>query len=260
MTAAVGSLRKGAFIRAIIALSLIICVELGAHFFLDVGGSGARVASLATSPDFLHLKAQTGVSDDELKSVGEDNPQPPGLSITYLVLIDGMLLFTIVIMLLNIIGPKQTVGRLQGIAGIIAMFLLIIAGIIMAIIALIKLIIMVSLFLAAPFGTLAYLVLFGNFDTGGATAILALIMFLKLVFCIQLVWGQQGFLKMKGLIALIATSLLLTFIIGFAYGLVPFVLISIIDALVALVIAIVAIIWALVLLIGGIVGAVRAIA
>lgn len=260
MTAAAGALRKGAFARAVIALSLIICVEVGAHFVPDVGGGARRVTSLASSPDFLRLQDQTGASDDELRSVGEDNPQPPGLSITYLALIDGILLFTIVIMLLNLVGPRQAVGRLQGVAGIIAMIVLIIAAILMAIIALIKLIVMVSLFLAAPFGTLAYLVLYGTFDTGAATVLLAILMTLKLVFCVQLVWGQQRFLQMKGLVALIATSLLLTLVIGFAYGLVPVVLVSIIDALVALIIAIVAIVWALVLVVGGLIGAVRAIA
>ena len=259
MPAVVESLRKGPFIRALIALVLVLCVELGAHFLLTVPTS-ERVQSLATNPDFLRLQLETGVDPAQVASVSADNPQPPGLAIPYLALIDGLLLLAMIIMVLNLIGPKQAVGRTQGIVSVILMILLILGSIVLAIIALVKLVLMVTLFISAPFGTLAYLALFGSFDTGGAGVALALIMALKVAFCIQLVWGQQRFLQMKGFVALVATSLLLTFAIGFLYGLVPFVLVSIIDALAALVIAIVAIIWALVLLVGGIIGAVRAIA
>jgi hypothetical protein len=260
MPAVIEKLRKGAFVRAIIALVLIVCIEVGAHFFLHVGPSPQRVQSLTDNVDFLKLKLKTGASDADISSVSADNPQPPGLAISYLALVDGLLLFTMAIMVLNMIAPKQTVGRLQGIVSLILMIFVILGGILLAIIALVKLILMVTLFVSAPFGTLAYLVLFGNFNTGGASATLAAIMALKLVFCVQIVMGQQRFLQMKGFVALVVTSLVCTVIIGFLQGIVPSILVSITDALAALIVAVIAIIWALFLLVGAIIGTVRAIA
>ncbi|MCW2604785.1 MAG: hypothetical protein JWN61_2920 [Pseudonocardiales bacterium] len=260
MPAAAEKLRKGGFIRAIIALLLAFCVEIGATFFLDSGSATERVQSLAGNPDFLKLQAQTGADPSEIASVSAHNPQPPGLAISYLALIDGLLLLMLAIMVLNILISQQTVGRLQGIVTLILMIFLIIACIVLAIFALIKLVLMVTLFISAPFGTLAYLVLFGNFDTGGATFALAAIMALKLTFCLQLVLGQQRFLALKGFVALIATSLLCTLLVGFLHGIVPSVLTSITDALAALIIAIIALIWAIVLLVGAAIGTVKAIA
>lgn len=260
MPAVTEKLRKGAFIRALIALVLAFCVEIGATFFLDSGSAGDRVRSLAGNPDFLKLQQETGADPAELASVSADNPQPPGLAISYLALIDGLLLLMLAIMVLNIVASQQAVGRLQGIVTLVLMIFLIIASILLAILALVKLVMMVTLFISAPFGTLAYLVLFGNFDTGGATIALAAIMALKLVFCLQLVMGQQRFLALKGFVALVATSLVCTLLVGFLHGIVPSVLTSITDALAALLIAIVALIWSIVLLIGAVIGTVKAIA
>lgn len=260
MPALAEKLRKGAFIRALIALVLAFCVEIGATFFLDAGSAADRVKSLAGNADFLKLQQQTGADPAELASVSADNPQPPGLAISYLALIDGLLLLLLVIMVLNIVASQQAVGRLQGIVTLILMILMIIASIVLAIIALVKLLLMVTLFISAPFGTLAYLVLFGNFDTSGATFALATILALKLVFCLQLVMGQQRFLALKGFVALVATSLVCTLLVGFLHGIVPSVLTSITDAIAALIIAIVALIWSIVLLIGAVIGTVKAIA
>lgn len=258
--AAVETLRKGAFVRAAIALALAFCVEIGARFFLDSGSAGERVGSLARNPDFLALRLRTGADPGELASVSADNPQPPGLAISYLALIDGLLLLMLTLMMLNIVASQQAVGRLQGIVTLVLMIFLIIGCILLAILALVKLILMVTLFVSAPFGTLAYLVLFGNFDATGATIALAAIMALKLVFCLQLVIGQQRFLALKGFVALIATSLLCTLLVGFLHGIVPSVLTSITDAVAALIIAIVALVWAIVLLVGAIIGTVKAVA
>lgn len=260
MPAVAEKLRKGAFVRASIALVLAFCIEIGATLFLDSGSAADRVASLAGSPDFLKLLDETGADPAEILSVSADNPQPPGLAISYLALIDAVLLLMLAIMALNILASQQMVGRLQGIVTLVLMIVLIIVSIVLAILALVKLLVMVTLFVSAPFGTLAYLVLYGSFDSGGATFALAAIMALKLVFCLQLVLGQQRFLALKGFVALVATSLVCTLLVGFLHGIVPSVLTSITDAIAAIIIAVVAIIWAIVLLIGSIIGTVKAIA
>ena len=111
---------------------------------------------------------------------------------------------------------------------------------------------MVTLLLAFPFGTIAYLIIWGSFPRGEAAAVLALLMFLKLVFAGTLVAAQPRFVQNKGLVALVLTSLVANVVVAFLHALVPGVLVSILDAVAAIVVAIVAIVWAIVLLIGSI--------
>jgi hypothetical protein len=247
--AVVEKLRKKAFGYAIIAIALIVIIELGAYFALRAGNH-----SIATSADLARLVAGKNIDTGQIN--GE---QPPGLGIPYLALVDGLLLFTMLVMVLGMTPVKDKVARLQGIATLILMILFILGSVVLGLAALGKLVAMVSLFVSAPFGTITYLVLFGNFDTTGASVALALVMALKLFFCVQLVLGQQRFLQMKGLVALVLTSLLCTFIVGLLHGLVPSVLVSITDAIAAVILAVVAIIWALVLLVGSVVAVVRAV-
>ena len=118
---------------------------------------------------------------------------------------------------------------------------------------------MVTLFLSVPFGTIAYLALWGFFPTGTAATILSISMFLKLVFIILLVLGHQRFLQNKGLVGIIITTLLCCFIIGFLQSFVPGVLVSITDRVGAIVAVILVIVWGIFLLIGGIISVVKAI-
>ena len=99
--------------------------------------------------------------------------------------------------------------------------------------------------LVDPFGTIAYLIIFGNFDRSGAAIALSLIMTLKLFFAGCLVLAHQRFLQNRGLVVLILTSLLATLIIGFLHGLVPAFLVSITDAIAAIVVGILALVWAI---------------
>ena len=112
--------------------------------------------------------------------------------------------------------------------------------------------IMVSLFLAVPFGTLVYLALWGFFPVGKSAAILGLVLFLKLVFGALLVLAQPRFLQNKGLVLLVGTTLLCTVVLAFLHGFVPVILVSIVDDIAALIFAIIAIIWGIILLIGSI--------
>ena len=115
-------------------------------------------------------------------------------------LVDGVLLYTVGLMGLALVVPP-THGRVQGVATLIGSIVLIIVAFILGLLALIELLVMVSLFFAAPFGTIAYLAIWGFFPRGEAAAILSLLLLLKLAVCGFLVLAQQAFLKQKGLVA-----------------------------------------------------------
>jgi hypothetical protein len=122
----------------------------------------------------------------------------------------------------------------------------------------VELTVLVSLFLAAPFGTLAYLAVWGFFPVGEAAVLLGLVLLLKLVWAGLLVLAQPRFLQNKGLVLLMLTTLLCTVLLEFLHRLVPGILVSITDDVGALVFAVVAIVWSLVLLIGSIPAIVKA--
>ena len=187
-----------------------------------------------------------GPSGDELAT--------PGLGIPYLALVDGVLLFRIVMWGLaagNII-PAPILGKISGIASLIVMFLLVLACIGLVILAFVLLTMMVTLLLSPPFGTIAYFAAFADFDIGPARITLGFLMMLKIALVILLLLAQQTFLANKTFLALLATALLANVIVSFLHGFLPSFLASILDALAAIVVGILAAIWALIVLIGSI--------
>lgn len=226
-------LRKPFLLVAIILFALVVLVELGSS--LIIGGGSAE-------------DAITSQEDMAITVTGEVD-EPPGRAITYLALVDGILLYTVVLIGLSLLVPEKLLARAQGVLTLIGSIILIIVGIILVIIAFIELLVMVSLFFAFPFGTAAYLALWGFFPRGDAAVLLSLLMFLKLAGCVFLVLAQQRFLQMKGLVLLVLTSLVCNIIVAFLHGLVPIILVSIFDNIAALVVGIIAIIWAIVLLV-----------
>jgi hypothetical protein len=226
-------LRKPFLLVAIILFALVVLVELGSS--LIIGGGPAE-------------DAITSQEDMAITVTGEVD-EPPGRAITYLALVDGILLYTVVLIGLSLLVPEKLLARAQGVLTLIGSIILIIVGIILVIIAFIELLVMVSLFFAFPFGTAAYLALWGFFPRGDAAVLLSLLMFLKLAGCVFLVLAQQRFLQMKGLVLLVLTSLVCNIIVAFLHGLVPIILVSIFDNIAALVVGIIAIIWAIVLLV-----------
>jgi hypothetical protein len=185
--------------------------------------------------------------------------KPPGIAIRDMALLDGLLIFTVLLMGMPLLFPEGIFGRVQGVLTLIVSILIILAGFGLAIAAFVKLMIMVSLFTAAPFGTLAYLAMWGFFNRGGATAALSLLMLLKVVFAVLLILAQQRFLQNKGLVLIIVTSLVANIIVSFLHGFVPGILVSITDAIAAIVVLVLAIIWGIFLLIASIPAIVKAV-
>ncbi len=219
------SLRKPLFLAALVFILLAVLVEVSSVGFL---GPAAAAAS-----EFEAL-------------------QSPGLGIGYLALVDGILLFSIGLMALGLVIPARIQGRLQGIVNFIFFLLLLLAAIGLIFLAILLLTMMVTLLLAVPFGTIAYMAAFADFNVGAARATLGTIMTLKLAFAVCLVLSNPRFLEVKGLMLLVMLSLLANVIVSFLHGLGPSFIVSILDAVAAIVVGIIGAIWALVSLVGSI--------
>lgn len=180
------------------------------------------------------------------------------LGIPSLWLIDVSLLWTVVLFSVALVVDKNLVSRLQGVATLILSIVVIFAGLKVLIESFVLLMVMLAL-VGSFFGIIVYLALFGNFDTASASVVLGTATFLKLAFLVLLVLAQQRFLQSKGLVLLVAISLLCDLLLNLLHGLVPGFLVSITDAVGAIVVAIIAIIYAIFQAVWAIVAIVRAI-
>lgn len=231
-------IRAPFLVLAVIVMALVVLIELGSS---QVIGGGSRLADLGAQAEELDVEVDASNVEE-----------PPGRGITYLALIDVVVLYTLALMGASLVVPERLMGRVQGVVTLVGSIVLIIVGLIMAIVALVELLVMIALFTAAPFGTIAYLALWGFFPRGDAAAVLSLILFLKFVALGCLVLAHQRFLRFKRLLVLIGTSLVCNLLVAFLHGLMPIILVAILDNIAAIIVAIVAIIWAIVLLIGSI--------
>lgn len=217
-------LRRPLFLLAVAALTLVVLIEIGSAV-LHATATAAR----------------------------------PGYGISFLVGIDGLLLYSLILMTISMLVSRELTGRLQGLVGVILSFL---AGIallaaILSVFALLQ--VMIGLLLAPIFGTIAYFALFGTFNVSGAAATLMLLLVLKMFFAICLIFAHPRFLQNKSLVTLVLLSLLCTFLVSFLQSFPPGFLVSITDAVAALVIGIIALIWVVVLFFGSVVATVKAV-
>jgi hypothetical protein len=245
-------LRTSLFVVALALLALAVIIEVAGPSVLPapevsrtvlerkVGEFAAEGMDVDTSPAAI----------DELMRAARD--RPPGMAIRWLGLLDAQLLFIVLLVGAALVVPERVHGRVQGVATLIFSFLVTLGGIALVLLALLALLLMIALFTAVPFGTIAYFAMFGFFNRPGSTAMLSAIMLLKLGFAVCLVLAHPRFLQNRGLVLLILTSLLATVIVSFLHGIVPIFLVSITDALAAVIVGIIAVIWALVILIGSI--------
>lgn len=182
----------------------------------------------------------------------------PGYGIRYMAILDGLLLFTILLIGAPLLIPERIHGRTQGVVTLIFSLSTLVGAVVMIIIAFKLLTLMVSLFMAIPFGTAIYLDTYSKFPKASAAAILSLTMTFKLAFAVLLILAHQRFIENKGLVTLTLTSLLANVLISFLHGLFPVFLVSITDDIGALIVAVLAAIWALIYLIGSIPAIVKA--
>ncbi|HLM43721.1 MAG TPA: hypothetical protein VK458_07625, partial [Myxococcaceae bacterium] len=150
-------LRKPLFIAALVALGLCVLVELGASLVLP--------RPVASPADLQASLQSEGVEDEvdlqELLSVQKDNPPTPGMGIAYLALVDGLFLLTLGLMGASLLIPERVHGQVQGVVSLVGAIIALLAGIAMLLAAIGLLLLMVSLLTAVPFGTIAYLAVWG---------------------------------------------------------------------------------------------------
>lgn len=253
-------LRIPFFALALLIMVVIVALEAGAVTATQVAGrlppflrGGQPGAPLARAIQAFTPEQQAELDRLRSEKAGEIAGLPEdieGFAIPYLRLLDVILLFTLALMALGILIPDYVQGKIQGCITVIFVILLILAAIVAIFVALAKLMVMVSLLLSFPFGTLAYLIIYGSFPRGASNAVLSLLFMLKFAFVIVLLLAHQRFVENKGLVIFIIASFVANIIIGFLYGLVPGFLVSITDAIAAIVVGIIAIILALILGIG----------
>lgn len=216
------TLRRPFFLGAVLCLLLVVLIELGQSFLL----AGGQVR--------------------------------PGFGVRALALVDGVLLYSVLLMGLALVVPERLQGRVQGVVTLLLSLLLLLAVILLGLTAFVALTVMLGLLLSF-FGFPVYLGLFGHFDRAGAAATLAVLMTLKLGFAVLLVLSQPRFLHNRSLVLLTLTSVVSGLLLAWLHALVPGLLVSVTDAIGGVVIAILAFIWGLLLLIGGAVSTVKSI-
>src|SRR5215831_9757289 len=173
------SMRKPFFIVALIAIFLAVFVEVGSLAIL--GHASANSANTF------------GVS-------------PTGKAIPAMAFLDGLIFFATLIIGIALLIPERVQSKVQGIVTLIFSILLVLGCIAVIFADIALLILMVSLLMSVPFGTIAYFAIWADFHTPEARAALSMIMTLKIVFAIFLVLAQQRFLQNKGLVLIIITS------------------------------------------------------
>lgn len=253
------SLRKPFLVAAVLVVLVAFLSCLGSSLVTGPPPFADRVNQTLSNPQTIALLDRFDIiTDDARASLADTRPEnPPGMGIPALALIEGLLLLVLLITAAPLLIGERVTGVLTGGVSIIGGLVVLLAAIATAIVSFTALMLMVSLLLSVPFGTMAYLAIFGSFDTGGAGVFTSLVLGLTLACLVLLAVAQQRFLTGKGLMLLLATAALLTFVTSLLHSIVPGFLVSITDALAALITAIVSAIWALLVLIWGIVAAVR---
>jgi hypothetical protein len=254
---AIADLRRIPLFLAALCAALTVALELGSDWLTSaVPVTEAQVAQLvdaelARQDDADEIDRDALVA--EMVAVQRAS-EPPGLALRSLALLDGILLLEALLLVCGLFLRERPQALLQVVAHGVFGLALILAGLVALLATLTLLLLMVSLFLAAPFGTLAYLASWGFFDRGGASLVLGALLLLKLGHGLGLFLAQPRFLRNKGVVLLVLSSLLANLVIAFLHGFVPLPVVSIADALAALVVLILGLIWAVVLFVFALVG------
>jgi hypothetical protein len=252
------ALRKPFFIAACVLIVLTVLVELGSG--LALRAKAASTANLLTQAGKVSGMAEHMDKIDPSTLGDLQQRKPPGVGIPFLAFLDGLIVFSVGLMGAQFVLGERLQGRLQGILSLIVSILVLLAVITLIFLTLAKVLLMIGLFLSVPFGTLAYLAVWGFFNTGAAKAALGLLLALKLAFAVCLVLAHQRFLQNKGLVLILLTSLLANLIVSFLHALVPSILVSITDGIAGIIVLILAAIWAICLLVGAVISVIKAIA
>jgi hypothetical protein len=253
-----GELRKPFFLGAVALILIAVAIELGSTWFLGAGKAkaGNLTTSVLDDPTFSDYKNE--ISSEDLAKLNKGTP--PGRAIPAMAVLDGLVLFTVLLMGAPLLIPERIFARVQGIATLVVSLLALTGSITGIFLTFSLVILMIVLFTAFPFGTIVYLIIYGFFDRIGGNVTLSLLMMLKLGFGACLILAHPRFLQNKGLMLLILTSLAANIIISFLHAMVPIPLVSITDGIAAIVVFVLVVAWASFLLAGSVVAIVKAVA
>jgi hypothetical protein len=252
-----GELRKPFFIAAVALILIAVAVEVGATWFL--GGVRAKaddLTSVLNDPALADHKSEINPAD--LQKLNEGTP--PGRAIPAMAVLDGLVLFTVLLMGAPMFIPERIFAKVQGIATLVASLIALTGSIAGIFLTFSLVMLMVALFTAFPFGTIVYLIIYGFFDRTGANVTLSLLILLKVAFAACLILAHQRFIQNKGLVLIVLTSLAANIIISFSHAMVPRPLVSITDAIAAILVFVLVVLWAVFFLVGSIVAVVKAVA
>jgi hypothetical protein len=251
------AIRKPFLFLSAILLVFAVLVEIGATILVQ-----PPKVPRSLPPDViadLGPNAPEAIAQfDKTRSAMSRSAEPPGFAIQALARIDVLLLLTIGLMALSLVIGNALQGRTQGIISLVVGVLVFLSAFKALFATLIELMIRVTLLLATPFGTIAYLAMYSFFDRSGAAAILGLSWLLKLGAAVCLLLAHQRFLRQYGLLLLLITSFLGSFLVTFLHALPPRVLVSITDPIAAIVNDILALIWAVVTIVFGLIATIKA--
>ena len=181
-----------------------------------------------------------------------------GFGLRDLWLVDGLVLFSLLLIGLGVLVPPAWQARIQGVLTLLYALFVIVTAIALIMKALAAAILMFSVLLAFPFGTIDYFIKWANFDRSGAAAILSLFFTLKLFIGGAVVLAHQRFIQNLGLVLVFIGSLIANLIVSFLHALVPGFLVSISDAVAGAAVGILSVILAVILLIGAVISIVAA--
>lgn len=216
--------------------------------------TGARQTSLDQALEAFTPEQKARLDALRREKAGELSGLPAeleGFGVRSLMFVDGILLFSLALMAVSLaaklIDAEHIHARLQGLVTLIFCIVLIFIALPWLLVVLAKLLAMVAMLLSFPFGTLAYLIIYGSFPRAEMNAVLSLLFTLRIVFAVLLVLAHQGFIKNIALVVYVLLAFVASLVVSLLYNLVPGILVSITDAIAAIVVGIIGIIMALLL-------------
>lgn len=233
---------------------LLLLIALGAVVIIVLTELGVAVAfNPAPVADGVlrSTLAQAGVDPGDVESAlaaggaGVGRERTVGLAIPALALLDGLTMAALAGMAFGIVNPGLQ-GKVVAPSNLVVSFVIVIVAVASIVTTLALIGLMISLLLAAPFGTITYFVRWGFFPRSAAQGVLAAVLLLRLVTSGCLVAAMPRVRKQVRLLAMMATGYVAHFLVAILHALVPLPLVSITDAVAAIVVAIMATGWALV--------------
>lgn len=256
-------LNKAFLIAAFLACLLSLLLQLGTAGFLQTKLNNSDFINSSKLSETAQIFPQLdSVSNLPQKTINEfldkSSKKPPGIGISFLAMLELLVILSLGLMVLSTVIGARLQGLIQGGVTLLSSLVVTVTAFAMLFMAIGKLTVMVSLFSSPPFGTLAYVAGYGSFKVTAATATLGLLLLLKMGLLGLLILANPRFLQNKGIVWLIATTIVAIFITAFLHGIVPGILVSIADAIAAIITAILVLIWSIFFIIFSFPGIIRA--